>query len=229
MDDKLKQLRKAASDAKTVEQEDAAERDLMVEYDRLNTERRRLISPSCCEASRRTRAIYVTVDDDGANPSWCVRLAGNSRDFTDAGLSEEERVWYRSGTTEPFVPVPKHCPFCGKWLPSIVKKEVPPEPLHKYDGHSRCNTCSERCMNCVCWPPWAAYETTYCLFRGELVLREMNEIEKLIFGWREQANRIASRFAESNNAVATMSEVSILRKTADELEAAYVKLNPGSL
>lgn len=163
MDEVLKKARKRIQNAKTAEEEENAEDEMMVERDRLAFERSRYITPGCCEPMRRTRAIVVMVDDAGKNPYWYLCLASNSgRGFSDMGLFADERAWfdaqYKAGTREPFVPAPSCCMFCCKELPAIVKKAKPPRPLHKDDdGH--CATCEERVCNCACWPPWAAYET----------------------------------------------------------------------
>lgn len=162
------------------EEEAAREREIA----KLLAERHFYVSPNCCEVMRRCKSIVITVSGTpGDVPRWWLRLESNysSRHSLCNDLIEAERVWeevFRKRFAEkfavkpntwteedaanyriehkPFYPDPTHCPYCGTRLSAIVKKTEVPSPLHQ--GEDYCDTCGERAMNCVCFPPWAAWE-----------------------------------------------------------------------
>lgn len=142
------------------EEEDEQERK-DEECDRLRGERHRHLSPQCCEGMRRCKAIYARVSDDGKTTRWAINLASEHFNF-DSTLWRASMDWYRDASKDatPFVPAPTHCLFCGEKLPALVRKAIPPAPLHVWEEPGYCKTCGERCANCACWSPEAAWECT---------------------------------------------------------------------
>lgn len=138
--------------------EEMAELDAEAERDKLLLERRRHASPSCCEASRNEKAIALRFAYDYKQPpTWRLRLAS---DEGDASLAEHHRRCYDEAYANKrawFPPAPKFCPYCGAALPAIAKRASPPHPLC-VPGDDYCETCHERLMNCLCWPPSSAWE-----------------------------------------------------------------------
>lgn len=130
-------------------------------WEQLRYERRRYISPACCEGSQRTRAVVMSFDDYEKPPRWRLRVDSDHSTFGhyDSALAKDEYDWYVSQNPSKFVPAPTHCPFCGTKLPDIVKKAIAPQPLCRIDDYGEgCDTCKEERIDCVCWPPEAAYE-----------------------------------------------------------------------
>lgn len=125
--------------------------------DALRSERRKYISPDCCEAMRRTRAVVISIRwwSDPSSACWQLRLAPAT--LQSMTLYWEERAWLEKHGLEPFAPPPSHCPFCGRPLPSIVRRAVPPSPLQRWsERFDRCETCGEE--DCTCWSPEHAFE-----------------------------------------------------------------------
>lgn len=107
------------------------------------------VTPSCCDAAKTHRSVYLTVDDEG-NPCWQLLLAEIDRRQCD------KPVW----ATELFaVPDPLFCPFCGTSLPQIEARANVTAPIGDDSaGDDHCKTCGERFTDCTCLPPWALYQ-----------------------------------------------------------------------
>lgn len=124
------------------------------------TEWKFLLVPGCCEKSIEARRPYLylnfgdndALDVNDAAPEW--RIPDLNWDFV-AELADD------CGSVEAYdrtcIPV-EFCPFCGKRMPEVKLKDVPPEEsVYSGDDHY-CDTCDERNSNCVCLPMEALFE-----------------------------------------------------------------------
>jgi hypothetical protein len=117
--------------------------------------------PQCCEESRKYPVIcfheeiygdFFNVGSAGWEISPLQKLQDIIMDINTKDFAERRR-WIQNR------PKPKFCPYCGKKLPKMVKKDPQPERICKVtDGGNYCDTCNERLRNCYCLPPEAAWE-----------------------------------------------------------------------
>lgn len=104
--------------------------------------------PSCCKASQDYPAIALQPELETGRVRWLAA----THDFITERLYHQAS-WYLSR------PDAQVCPYCGKALPEVRLKDPPPAPLCTYEPDSGyCDTCGERLMCCLCYPPMAAYE-----------------------------------------------------------------------
>lgn len=120
-----------------------------------------IVIPGCCEDSELLLPVIL-----GYKTSDLL-------DY-DAPLIDKEPIWIATSAVEwtkwkslssvnSSEPAPDNykqvsfCPCCGKKLPAVRRKANPPQPMNEgHDGY--CNACGDRNMDCVCWPPIAAWE-----------------------------------------------------------------------
>lgn len=119
-------------------------------------------------------AVQIRIEENwGARPlpTCCqdveqfpvVQLAFHSQDlevlYHPDRLYQLDPVWVAAYEAKPFGGRVRvvFCPFCGAKLPAVRLKATPPSPLCK-PGMDYCETCGERMMTCLCYPPEAAYE-----------------------------------------------------------------------
>lgn len=120
-----------------------------------------LLVPGCCEESIAARRPYlylnfgedmgeVEVVDD-ATPEW--KIPDLEWDFIRSLADDFDpfKAYMRT-----LIPV-KFCPFCGKKMPKVKRKENPPTPVHTDVGY-HCGMCDERTMSCRCLPMTALFE-----------------------------------------------------------------------
>jgi hypothetical protein len=118
-----------------------------------------LLVPGCCEDSTYAMRPYLylnfgekdVLDVDEAVPEW--RVPGINWELaSDLSGGNSLEVYERVS-----MPV-KFCPFCGKQLPKVKKKDVPPEePVYSGDDYY-CDTCDKRNSECGCLPMEALFE-----------------------------------------------------------------------
>jgi hypothetical protein len=125
-----------------------------------------LLVPGCCRESIAARRPYlylnfgrdtgeVEVVDD-ATPEW--RVPNLEWDLISKLADYDEEYDSIKAYEKTCVPV-KFCPFCGKKVPEVRRKENPPAPVHSdADGGYYCGTCDERNMSCGCLPMTALFE-----------------------------------------------------------------------
>ena len=119
------------------------------------TRLRSIPTPKCCDAQKKHPTIRaLCADDDDGNFSentpvkWYIRPL-----IIDSYYLYNGNPFDHTEITEP-----KFCPFCGKALPELIKKNKPPKNVCVVtDGGYYCDTCKERLDNCKCYPPEARW------------------------------------------------------------------------
>jgi hypothetical protein len=106
-----------------------------------------IVRPNCCLAAQHYPSIVFRLNDyydtENSDGHWHITLIEPSWDFVFgkdySGWSDEK-------------PDVKFCPYCGKPLPKMVRtKPGPDQKICKItDGGYYCDTCGERCDNCIC-------------------------------------------------------------------------------
>jgi len=111
--------------------------------------------PTCCEAARRYPTnVYVLKDvfwnDSNEAPGeWKAPL---NWDYISLNVFEDPKYG------DPY-PETKFCPYCGKDLPKMRRKDPPPERLCRLvNGSYYCSTCGDHFVKCLCDPLASAFE-----------------------------------------------------------------------
>jgi hypothetical protein len=118
--------------------------DLFDEYQRF--QKNAIPRLECCEEARVHPAIVFTVrvDPDSITGKAWWRTSYHT-DLAPDGHYDTD-------------PEGRFCPFCGKPVPKMRRKNPPPAPLCVItDGGYYCDTCG-RSRDCLCLPPAAAFE-----------------------------------------------------------------------
>jgi hypothetical protein len=126
------------------------------EYHRIldrQTQIKRMIPvPQCCLASRKHPAVIFTVaydegDSHKAPGYWTINVF-------DKLVQAINPNWAKGP-----LPRPKYCPYCGKALPQMRRKNpIPPTVCRVVDGGFYCSTCRNRLQACLCDPLSFAFE-----------------------------------------------------------------------
>ncbi len=124
---------------------------------------RTIPQPVCCFEAKNQRAIFWRLDEDrygeGRVPTtgfWHILLAPNFLGYDHTVLSSFFRGRYDHEEKLFKIIV---CPFCGEKMPKVRRKAELPSPILNWDPENGyCKTCKDRCCNCTCFPPEAAYE-----------------------------------------------------------------------
>jgi len=126
-----------------------------------------LLVPGCCKESIAARRPFLSLNFgledtgepelvDDAIPEWTI--PNLEWDLIKKLADECDEYNTFKAHEKTCIPV-KFCPFCGKKLPEVRKKDSPPEPIHTdADGGYYCGTCDERNMSCGCLPMEALFE-----------------------------------------------------------------------
>jgi len=112
--------------------------------------------PTCCEDARTHPAVVFSVgycgeDTHVAPGEWVVATHDK---MAQVRLEENRKHYY-----DKPAPSAKFCPYCGKALPVMRRKDpIPATVCRVVDGGYYCSTCRERLCNCLCDPASSAFE-----------------------------------------------------------------------
>lgn len=108
-----------------------------------------IVRPNCCEAAQKYPTIVFRLngydDTETSEGYWQGTLVDHAYEY----FKEKDDDYGDWSDEKPDV---KFCPYCGKSLPKMVRtKPGPDQKICKItDGGYYCDTCGERCDNCIC-------------------------------------------------------------------------------